>query len=461
MESDIRTNLERIFTTYNGIEDPLTRLQFKHEAFGEVERSTGYSLQDLLSLQQQEKEAKGLQAERKKLEALLSNLQNDLRSGRPVTEIYDVLLGLRILPDPAPDLLSNIMARVAGQQGRFNSYITKRTGKQHAGVIQDFLPALNDALNGYQGVTMIAGPTNSSKTQLFLHSVVSILHCNPDTAILYLALDQEENKLLSRLAGCINGRSVRRFEQGSNCLRAGEDPLTEEDRRAREVAGDWMREHLGHRLFLLDRLYFPGLQISFDVVAPMVRKIKEVSGCSRVLIMVDYLDLIEVPGQEKMKDIYVDQQRIQALLDWRLLNEDDPIMAITEVNKESTKDGEPITSAGVMGSARKIYSPDNVLIINPFGNTELMEWTDEFMGGDMSTMNVKIRSSPSDINDGESRKKEFKKQAQARREWLAEKCLSFGSITVTKVRDGGKRRKVLYTNYFDQSRFSEGLSFGQ
>jgi hypothetical protein len=461
MEQDIRANLEKLFTTYSGIDDPITRMQFKHDAFSEVERSTGYSLADLLKVHKQEEETKRTQAERKKLENLLRDLTNDLNSGQSLERIYELLLGVRHHPTQVQgDSTDRIMARLGGQHGRFNAYIAKRTGRQTAGVVQDLLPELNEALNGYQGVTMVAGPTNSSKTQFFLHNVVSILNCNPDTAILYLALDQEENKLLSRLGACLNARSVRSLEQGSNVRYSETEPLSDEDCQARAVTDNWMRENLGSRLFLLDRVYFPGLQISWDIVAPMVRKIKEISGLSRVVIMVDYLDLLQVEGQDKMKDIYVDQQRIQALLDWRLLNDDDPILAITEVNKESTKEGEAIQSSGVMGSARKIYSPDNVLIINPFTNTELMEWTDEFMGGDLTTMNVKIRNFPNDIPDGEVRKKAFKKAAQARREWLAARSLALGTITVTKVRDGGKRARVYYTNQFDQSRFSPGLSYG-
>ena len=457
MDGDIRAKLERLFAVSNGITDPILKLQFDKEAFSVAHNTTGFGLEALREVQQQEKEATRVQTQIKKFQGLLSDIQDELRGGQ-LSRAVELLQNVRVGSTQVDDGdTPGWVARLGGQYERFENYLWERTGRQFAGIRQSMMPTLNYNLNGYQGVTMVAGPTNSSKTQFFLHTVISALNDNPDLAIIYLALDQPESKLLSRICSCITGQNVEDFEQGSN-RGDNKNPMTDQDLMNRVMGQDWLREHLGSRLFLFDRAYFPRLRFQFEYVRDIVRYVRQESGLKRVAIFIDYLDQLEVEGQEKMKDIYVDQERVQALLDWALLNPDDPILAITEVNKESQKDGDAVKSTGVMGTSRKIYAPDNVLIINPWTNEEIMSWTDDCYGGDLSTMRLRVLREPLEYSDKEMRDKKFRKEADKRRQWLSNHDLSLGSISVTKVRDGGRRCKVWYTNYFRCSRFTEGLS---
>ncbi len=459
MDGDVRQHLEKLFAVSNGIIDPIAKMRFDLEAFQLVEKETGYGYEALTKIRQAEATDKARAKSISDLDRFLQELRDQLRDSGSPADVLERMSEMRKSNfQSESEFQSALLERLGRQCERYEDYIWERTGRVFAGLRQSILPTLNDALNGFQGVTMVAGPTNSSKTQFFLHNVVSVLRDNPDTAVLYLALDQPESKLLSRLCACITGQRVERFEQGSNAGGHGE-PLTDEDIQDRHMGFEWLRENLGSRLFLFDRSYFPYLRVSFQDIEAAVRLVKKESGLKRVSIWVDYLDQLVVKDQNKIKDIAVDQERVQALLDWHLLNPDDPILAITEVNKESTKDGGPISNSGVMGTSRKVYAPDNVLIINPLSNEELMGWTDDFVGGDIDSMRLKIVGNrPVEYTDKEVKEKKFKVEAEKRRQWLSNHDMSLGSVTVTKVRDGGKRVKVWYTNFFRCSRFSEGLS---
>lgn len=458
MNGDVRQNLEKLFAISNGIIDPIAKMQFDLEAFSLVEKETGFGLESLTKIREAEAADKSRRKSIADLDHFLQELRDELRNSGSPANVFERMSEMRKSNIQSEGTFhSTLLERLGRQYERYEDYVWTRTGRLFAGLRQSIFPTLNYALNGFQGVTMVAGPTNSSKTQFFLHNVVSVLRDNPDCAVLYLALDQPESKLLSRLCACISGQRVEQFEQGSH---PGEkEPLTEDDIQARHVGFEWLREHLGSQLFLFDRSYFPSLRVSFEDIKAAVKLVKKESGLKRVSIWVDYLDQLVVEDQNKMKDIAVDQERVQALLDWHLLNPDDPVLAITEVNKESTKDGEPIRNSGVMGTSRKVYAPDNVLIINPLSNEEIMGWTDDFVGGDVDTMRLKIVGPrPVEYDDKEIKTKLFRQEAEKRRQWLSNHDMSLGSVTVTKVRDGGRRCKVYYTNFFRCSRFSEGLS---
>lgn len=458
MEASVRETLEKLFAMSNGISDPVAKLQFDAEAFGFVSQETGFGLEAIQEILKKEQAEIRRAADAAKLEHHLQELRESLRDTGDTADVFARMFKMSQSHLYAQgDRRQALLSRLGGQLERYEDYIWERTGQKFAGVQQSVFPTLNQALNGFQGVTMVAGPTNSSKTQFFLHNVVSVLKDNPETAVLYFALDMPEAKLLSRLAACVTGVNVEQFEQGSNLTGEGA-PLTDEDLQSRHIGLEWLREHLGKRLFLFDRSYFPNLRVCFDDVKDAVALVKKESGLKRVSIWVDYMDQLVVPEQDKMKDIAVDQERVQALLDWHLLNPNDPILSITEVNKESTKEGNPVTNAGVMGTSRKVYAPDNVLIINPLSNEELMSWTENFIGGGPDNMRLKINHNhPVEYSDKEVKEKAFRVEAEHRRRWLADINQSLGTITVTKVRDGGRRCKVFYTNFFRCSRFEEGL----
>lgn len=459
MDGDVRQNLEKLFLVSNGIIDPVVKMQFDLDAFGVVQEEFGYGLEALTKARQDDADERERNKQISDLDRLLQELRDDLRVNKSPANVIERLLDVRkpyVQPDSA--FQSRVMERLGRQLERYEDYVWERTGRLFAGLRQSVFPTLNEAMNGFQGVTMVAGPTNSSKTQFFLHNVVSVLQNNPDAAVLYLALDMPESKLLSRLCACVSGTRVEDFEQGST--RDPQNPLTEQDLHDRQVGFDWLREHLGSRLFLFDRSYFRELHVTFEDIKGAVSLVKRESKCKAVSIWVDYLDQLEVEGQDKMKDIAVDQKRVQFLLDWILLNPDDTVNAITEVNKESTKEGGPINSTGVMGTARKIYAPDNVIIINPMSNEELMSWTEDYVGGDIDSMKLRALHKALDWGDKETKERKFRLEAEKRRQWLANHDMSLGSINLTKVRDGGRRAKVWYTNHFRMSRFKEGLSIG-
>jgi hypothetical protein len=167
------------------------------------------------------------------------------------------------------------------------------------------------------------------------------------------------------------------------------------------------------------------------------------------MVIIDYLQIIPVPDEVKRRSgIDEDQWRIERMQALKDACDGEPVFVISEARKK--KQGQATWTedlADVMGSARGSYSPDAVLLLNPFSNAELVERL-EVVDGRLQPR----RGEPEDLTPDQ-----IKKQSKPIRALLELQKKDYATLRVAKVRDGGTKADITLTNFWRLAQSVEGM----
>lgn len=318
-------------------------------------------------------------------------------------------------------------------------YLNKRRGRDRLGLTQDSMPLLDEALMGLRGLMLVAGPPGTGKTSLAFQLGLSAMETDPEAAVVLLSLEQSQMEHLTRSLAYFSGLPYKTVAMGSRPKpMAGH--FTAFDGGALKK-GEERLKGVGSRLLILDDLNFP--DPTADSLFLEVEKLKEKTGATKVLVIVDYLQLWPL-NPEAMKliktDLDRDKWQISELKRLKsLLGSGDAILVISEATKADWKTGLGMSS--VMGSARGSYTPDVVMVLQPFMPEELAGGVEEDDEG-----NPKAKAKA---------EKKAKEEGQKLLEALSVLGRSLIHLQIVKGRDGVQRKAFDVVFHFDQLRFEE------
>ncbi len=247
-------------------------------------------------------------------------------------------------------------------------------GRDRVGLAQDSLPSLDKALMGLRGLMLVAGPPNSGKTSIAVQLGLSALETDEEAVVVLVSLEQNRMEHLTRNLAYFSGLDWETVAMGSEKCRNETDRqagthFTAFDLKALK-GGEAVFKGLAHRLLILDGLNFP--DPTPENLVQEVENLKEKTGASRALVIVDYLQLWPVPAGEKAikTDLDRDKWQIGQLKEiHNHLGAGNAVLAISEATKTDWKTG--LTMGSVMGSARGAYSPDVVMVLQPIPADDL------------------------------------------------------------------------------------------
>ncbi len=247
------------------------------------------------------------------------------------------------------------------------SYLDKYRGKEFVGLIQRKLPKLDKLTLGLRGIGLLAAGPNVGKTALTIQLAASVLEENPEACVLFLSLEMRREIILSRFRCYWSELDWDTLTFGSDKRPEAENHFKKEDWDQLLKGNKKIRE-FGKRLCIVTENDCPNFNAS--TVKSMITSIKERTGCERIFVVVDYLQVWpEEESRKTRSDLEIDRWRIGQLKTISEFIGDDPILAISETRKPDNKaEGWGLEVADVMGSSRNAYTADMLLLFRSLLN---------------------------------------------------------------------------------------------
>ena len=312
-------------------------------------------------------------------------------------------------PPPGP-------ATLDGRVTQHAQALERAWGRPSIGLTQATLPRLDTATLGLRGLMLLAAAPNVGKTALAAQLGLDVVRHNPDACFLFVSLEMARDDIISRLLCNLSRLDWQSLVMGPGspeglaALRAAQEELT----------------GLGRRMLILEEAELA--QPCLDTILERLAWLKQVSGTSRALVLVDYLQVFPLPpgadgkagpGQED-----ADHWRVGAMKGLRDRS-GDAVLVISEVDKPGPGQSWAGAMQDVRGPSRAVYTPDMILLLQALGEEESLRE----IGGD----------------------------TQAARDQMRRLGLAFQRLRVVKGRDGVLRDTINLTFFHRQSRFAQGF----
>lgn len=402
---------------------------------------TGASREVVLNLRDERRETRRREREKKLLRQGLTQALENIEGD------YDKALNLasEALDDVSQDArLAEPIVCVADELWTHREKMEKLKGREYLGLTQQTLKTLDDYLLGLRGLILLAAQPNVGKTILACQLALDVLRTHEDACVLYISLDMPRDELETRCLCRLSHSNWIDFVRGN-------------DNDVREGAYSELAD-IGKRLIILDRRNCSVL--TSGKVLRELANFKAETGCKRAFVVVDYVQLWPIPSdlkKELRNGIDRDQWRFEQMQAIKDALEQDPVFVISEARKPNQNEAWASGMQDVMGTARGAYSPDVILLLNPFTNQELIESVEIRGEPGREGLYPKDSSRYNHNDEEELTKKEQVRRAKSIRSLLAQKVQDYATLKVDKVRDGGTKGNIILTTFWRQARFAEGI----
>lgn len=248
----------------------------------------------------------------------------------------------------------------------FQRYRAQFIGQRFLG-LKTGMERLDRCTLGLRGIMLFAARPNVGKTALAMHVGLSMLNQqeNADAALLFISLDMIRAELQSRILAHLADVELRFALTELSQTSMAEQKRWKQSLRSAEQQ---MRESVGRRIAIVDQADL-GSEVTPERLSALIERTKRDTGATRVLTVIDYLQLFGVPEAiAKQGDLAADKFRVQLLQQTRELTstalqpKGEPLLVISEARKPpSSREAWRPGLADLMGSARLAYAADAVL----------------------------------------------------------------------------------------------------
>jgi hypothetical protein len=283
---------------------------------------------------------------------------------------------------PQQRLDDEIELRSRPDADRFSGYLARlrqrqKVGAQHGLVgVSTSLPQLDAATGGLQGLTILAGRTQSGKTSLAIQFCLAALERHPKLAVVYYLLDEmSADDLTDQLICHVAQVDYQPYVRGT---------LTDAERKRVEAATGYVRKDILTRMLTVAELLpdKEGLGLTRSIMnnhhaAQLLRH----TGADRLLVVVDMFEDIPVPRVVNCDDPphylarvrQIEQDpgpwRLQQLLGLSAFSQAQcrggwPILALTKLRKAIARGAEP-TLDDLLGGVELGYKATQVFFLLP------------------------------------------------------------------------------------------------
>lgn len=323
--------------------------------------------------------------------------------------------GDKSVTNPAPLSLDQELAGHA-------AHLVRARGRALVGLGQGAIVRLDRSTLGLRGLMLLAAAPNVGKTTLAMQLGLDVVRMNPEACLLFVSLEMSRADIMTRLLCNLSRLDWKTVILGGDG--PDEGGMTTQAEQALAQAQTELAE-LGRRILILDEENFP--RPTIEGLVAELNALKSRSGCTRALILVDYLQVFPLPsgpGAPAVPDRDADMWRVGALKSLRDQS-GEAVLAISEVAKPAPGQAWAGGLSDIAGSSRAIYTPDMVFLLQNLTEDEALRQ----IGGD----------------------------PRAARQQMQQLGITFLRMVVAKGRDGVVRDTINLTFYHRQSRFAEGF----
>jgi hypothetical protein len=327
-----------------------------------------------------------------------------------------------------------------------NELLNLYRGKKYLGLRVKTIGEFNEKLKGLRKLILLAAAPNVGKTALTIQLAQEVLSVEDDACLVYISLEMTSNEIFTRMNLCLSGLDFDTFVLGKEQIESenGRQPLFSPEELGKIEESTKRLEQIGDRLQIIDSATCPNL--NSDAVINYIERLKTQTKCSRVIVIIDYLQVWPIPlGLRFSSDIEADKWRIGEIKKIRdavnKINQD-PVIVISESRKPSSGDdawGGDLSD--VMGSARGTYTPDAVLLLSALQPTQLKK-----LWGDMKMPQITYKE--------DSNEHEDQKDPSNIKGFLARHGIAICNLKMPKARDGMKKFNTLLAFHFHKNKFA-------
>ncbi len=327
-----------------------------------------------------------------------------------------------------------------------NQLLSQYRGKKYLGLRVKTIQEFNENLKGLRKLILLAAAPNVGKTALTVQLAQEVLSVEDDACLVYISLEMTSDEIFTRMNLSLSGLDFNTFVLGKEQIENenGRQPLfSAEEQRIIERSTKQL-EQIGDRLQIIDSTTCPNL--NSDAVINYIEQLKDQTKCSRVIVIIDYLQVWPIPLDRRFSsDIEADKWRIGEIKKIRdAVNKvnQDPVIIISESRKPSSgDDGWGGDLSDVMGSARGTYTPDAVLLLSALQSTQL-----KTLWKQMKMPEISYKEDPNELEDP--------KDPSNIKGFLARHGIAICSLKMPKARDGMKKFNTLLTFHFNKNKFA-------
>jgi DnaB-like helicase C terminal domain len=265
-----------------------------------------------------------------------------------------------------------------------NQKLDAGLGRKFHGFKTGFVPIDKMGGRGLSNVTLLGAYTGVGKTALCLQLVLGMLQQpeNGNASILYISLEMPRATLFARAISHLGEISEQIVSVGSDGLvGASHGPYRTETDQEQVDAGMERLRAIAGRLIILDPSTIDA-HIDTLHLRRLIADAKQQNKTSRCFVVIDHLGLIDAPPEILGSgELAADKFRV-ALAKSAIvapagmpIYEQDALLAILEVRKpaaDGARQGD-LTIHDLLGSVRLGHQAQNVLMLEPMRNKELLE----------------------------------------------------------------------------------------
>lgn len=317
-----------------------------------------------------------------------------------------------LIYEPLEDIIERVLERNA---------ITRT--KDILGLDIAFIESIKTHMFGLRGLIALVAAPNCGKTVLVAQCIVDALTNNPDACAIFISLEMKKDSIMERM---IRAEAQLTFEDMN--LRSPTDRTEDIARAAKKI------NNFSKRLVVLGKEDCK--VIDSRKVINLVNKIKETSGCSRSILVIDYLQIWPIDyDQIKTKSELESDKWLMAQM--QILQEiyiDDPAIIICEARKSAAGVSNRLTLADISGSARLGYGFEAALSINPYADD------DQLFHLGKKLLNIKGNALPRKSTNAEI-------LIQVLKEILFGYGYAFSDLEMLKIREGDRFIELMTLDY--------------
>lgn len=277
-----------------------------------------------------------------------------------------------------------------------------------------FIESIRTHMFGLRGLIALVAAPNCGKTVLVAQCITDALKNNPDCCAVFISLEMKKESIIERMIRAEAGLTFKEMNLKS--------PID----RSEEIAQAAQRiKSYGNRLVILGKEECE--KIDSHQVIRLVNKVKEASGCSRSILVIDYLQIWPINYDEiKTKsDLEADKWHMAQMQILQKIYIDDPAIIICEARKSASGVVNRLTLGDISGSARLGFGFEAALSINPYSDDEQL-----FQLG-KKLLHLKATDLPRKSNNGEI-------LIRIMREVLYGYGYAFSDLEMLKIREGDR-----------------------
>jgi replicative DNA helicase len=232
---------------------------------------------------------------------------------------------------------------------------------------------LDERTLGIRGLCVLGAMPNVGKSALAVQLGVGVCrhYSDNDAVVVFVSLDMDRFEVYRRIHCHLSRIDWQTLMRGSPELRDRHEGqyFNQGHLQSLEIADHLVEEQIGRRLWVYDREAL-GPDVSSARLIALLNDAKARAGATRALLVVDYLQLLDIPNEVADRgELEVDKRRVRTVQEVVEATRTpanpygDVVLAISETRKPgSSKEGWGEQLADLMGSARLAYAADAVLL---------------------------------------------------------------------------------------------------